>query len=586
MFRKSIQNKIFVSFSLVLLFALLAVGLVIYYNLTNSIKKNAVDYVTDSIQRADESVNALLHDADQLLTVVVTNEENVIDVVRSENFEVSYEWFQEQKRLESFLSYLAAYKTPITRLSVVGLNGKIFSAGTPWLDATNVDRAILDEIVASEPTRRVFAVDRTGGASRGTITIGRSIRHGKEVIAAAMIDLRGEAIRQAYNIKPSEDSHIYVIDREGNFVHQSNAELGAANMTDTPLADVYRKVAGERFVGEMTIGGIRHLVVSDASDFTGWTTIGIIPEHTLIQDSYVLMGQIVQVLLLVFVVVLFVSMGVSRQITKNLKKLRNAMLWVRDGNMTVTTKIDAEDEVGQLNKLFVTMLDRLKALMEDIKLQERQKREAELAALQAQIKPHFLYNTLNTIKYMANLQAAKNIEEVSTSLIELLRGVLGHTNEFVTLAEELDYVRSFANIQKYRFVDRFSVHYDIEPQLLRHKVLKLMLQPIVENAIYHGISSLKEPSFIQVRAYRDGPNLKLEVSDTGVGMTEEQIDRALGKKVLAEDVRYGGMGIMNVQERLRMVYGPDYGLAIYSRPEMFTKVVITIPMERRSEDHD
>jgi len=567
MFKRSLQTKIFAAFSVVILFALSSVGLIVYLNLTNSIKSNAIDYVTDNIHRADDTVNTALKDANVLLATVVTNEENVIDVIRSEHYEVSYEWFREQKKLKNFLTYLAANRPHITRISVAGSNGKLYSIGSPWLDASNLNRPLVERILGS-PDERYFVEERDG---RRAVTVGRTIKYSNEVIGVVMIDLNYKVIAQSYNIEPSEDSMIYVVDRNGAFVYRTEGASAPRELLED--------VAGTNYVGERKVGGKGHLVVSYTSDFTGWTTIGLIPEHTLIQDSLALRRQIAQVVVLVFAIVLLVSVAISSQIAKNLKKLRNAMLWVQDGNLTVTTRIDSNDEVGQLNELFIAMLEKLRRLMDDMKQRERQKREAELAALQAQIKPHFLYNTLNTIKYMASFQQARNIEEVATSLIELLRGVLGNTKEFVTLEEELHYVNSFVNIQKHKFNDKFTVVYDVEPELLRRKVLKLILQPLVENAIYHGISPLKEPGFIRVRACRDGDLMMLEVSDTGVGMTEEQLRRTMEFDVMKDSVRHGGMGLVNVHERLKLVYGPHCGLQLYSRPDAYTKVVITIPIE-------
>ncbi|TLS49610.1 sensor histidine kinase [Paenibacillus antri] len=579
MLRKSIQTKMFVAFSAVMLFALLSVGLIIYWNLTENIKANAIQYVTDSLRRADENLNVLLEDTSLLLTTVAANEENVIDVLRSPHFEVSYEWVLEQKKIENFLSYLVAYKSHISRISVVDRNGKIFFVGAPWLDASNLNAPLFERFLASTGQQVLF--ERAGQSK--TLVIGRGIQYSESPNAAVMIDLNYEVIENAYNIKPSEDSHIYVIDEDGDFVFNTNGQVSENNVFDSPLSGVFGKLLGTNSVGETEVEGKPHLVVSYKSEKSGWTTIGTIPEHALIQDSIRFRHTIAQVVLLAFVVALFVSIAISSQITKNLKRLRNAMLWVHDGNLSVSTKIDAEDEVGQLNELFIRMLDKIRTLVEDMKQRERQKREAELMALQAQIKPHFLYNTLNTIKYMAHLQHAKNIEEVSTSLTDLLRGVLGNTREFVTLQEELDYVKSYVNIQRYRFVNQFDIHYDIEPELSKREVLKLILQPLVENAIYHGISPLGEPGLIQIRAYREEGRMKIEVADTGVGMTEEQIAKAFDTDVMQDNVRRGGMGIMNVHERIRMVYGEAYGLSLYSRHGSFTKAVVTIPLERMAE---
>ncbi|MDF2959424.1 MAG: sensor histidine kinase [Paenibacillus sp.] len=579
-FKKSIQGKVFAAFSLLILSALLLVGFVIYYNLTNNIKKNATNYVTDSIRRADENVNVVLKDANHLLALVVTNQENVIDILRSDNYEISMEWFMEQKQINSFLSYLIAYKSHINRISVVGTNGKIFSVGAPYMDRTNLNESLIQQII-QDPGQKAF-IKRNNNGREETVTIARTIKYNRVPVGVVMIDLNDKIIQSNYDIRPSNDSYVYVLDSHGEYLYQSASKTGenAGNLLDIEGEALLKRLLNTNQVQEEAIGGVKHLVVSSTSEFTGWTTVGIIPEHTLVKDSVVLRNQIIQLVLLVYVAVLLVSIAVTSHITKNLRRLRNSMKRVQEGSFIATTHITSEDEVGQLSHVFQSMLYRLRESMNEIKQRERLKREAELTALQAQIRPHFLYNSLNTIKYMASLNHAGNIEEVSSSLIELLRGVLGNTNEFITLREELHYVQSYINIQKYKYADRFSVHYQVSPDLLDTPVLKLILQPLVENAVTHGVGSIREKGVISVKAFLEDGLVKFEVTDNGIGMTAEQIHHALETNTLQERFRSGGMGIRNVNERIQMVYGPRYGIQIFSRPNAFTKAEITIPLYR------
>ncbi|MCS7463865.1 sensor histidine kinase [Paenibacillus doosanensis] len=587
LFRKSIQAKVFAAFGLLMLVALLLVGLVIYIHLTDNIKKNATVYVTDSIRRADENVNAVLKDANHLLALVVTNQENVIDVLRSDNYEISLEWFKEQKQINSFLSYLTAYKSQISRIAVVGTNGKIFSVGVPYLDRTTLNEELVQQIIQA-PEQKTFIKQYHNGREE-TLTIARTIRYNREPIGVVMIDLDYQIIQSNYDIRPSDDSFVYILGDNGDIVY-SSAAAKSMEPADSPtdMAAQLNKFVGTSQVREEAIGGEKQLVVSSTSDFTGWTTVGIIPEHTLLKDSLALRNQIINLVLLVYMAVLAVSAAVSSHITKNLRRLRNTMERVQEDSFIAATHITAEDEVGQLSLVFQNMLRRLRESMNEIKQRERLKREAELTALQAQIRPHFLYNSLNTIKYMASLNHASNIEEVSSSLIELLRGVLGNTKEFIPLREELHYVQSYINIQKYKYIDRFSVHYQISPELLDTPVLKLILQPLVENAVTHGVGVIKEKGIITVKAYVENGLLKLEVADNGGGMTAEQIRLLLEEDADAartKPFRSGGMGICNVNERIRMVYGPEYGLQIFSRPGAFTRVEITIPVNRGDVSH-
>jgi len=222
--------------------------------------------------------------------------------------------------------------------------------------------------------------------------------------------------------------------------------------------------------------------------------------------------------------------------------------------------------------------------MEGIRVSERQKREAELTALQAQIRPHFLYNSLNTIKYLAKLNGVPNIEEVSGSLIELMRGVLGNSNEYLTVREELDYVANYVSIVKYKYMEPIRVQTRVEDEaLLECRVLKLMLQPLVENAIIHGIGPSAQGGAVLIRVYAESNDLMIEVTDDGAGMTPAEMEALLGPEDEPRS-RFSGMGVRNVHERIVRVFGAPYGVRLSSEPGRYTKAEIRFPQLRETFD--
>jgi len=217
-------------------------------------------------------------------------------------------------------------------------------------------------------------------------------------------------------------------------------------------------------------------------------------------------------------------------------------------------------------------------LMEGIRISEKKKREAELTALQAQIRPHFLYNSLNTIKYLAKLNGVPNIEEVSGSLIELMRAVLGNSNEFLTVREELEYVSSYVSVVKYKYMEPIRMVPLIEEQaLLDCRVLKLMLQPLVENAVIHGVGRSDRVGTVIIRVYGELNDLIVEVEDNGGGMTQEQMDRLLEPGTDEASSRFSGMGVRNVHERIVRMYGEPYGVRLFSELGKYTKAQIRFP---------
>lgn len=581
----SFQGKIFMAFGLITFLSIVSVTAIVYVNMRETIKHNAVTSVSDSIRQADESLNVMLEEIDRLNTVVVTNKNTVINTIMSPNEEPSYEWFQEQKRITEYLSGLIQYKPYISRMAVVGLNGKVFFTGGPWMDRSVLGTPMLNYMLHNGSRHAYFKPEGTADA----ITVGREIRYNRETVGIVMVDLDYDFIKKTYGVKPTADSMLYVLDEQNGYVYQSESAPSSYAPPLDRIVQIKGKLAGDNDVVEQKINGRSYIVVSRHSEYTGWSTLALIPLDSLLSESTRIRNLMTEVSIIVFIVILIGSHQVSSRTTINIRRLRSMMMQVKDGNLSFPrTEIHSKDEIGQLYRVFISMVDELKRLMEGIRLSEKKKREAELTALQAQIRPHFLYNSLNTIKYLARLNGVPNIEEVSGSLIELMRGLLGNSNEFLTLREELDYVNSYISIVKYKYLEPIEVHTQIEDDaLLDCRVLKLMLQPLVENAIMHGIGPSGEGGFVLIRVYAEHQELRIEVTDNGRGMTQDQIDALLGAAG-REDTpsRFSSMGVRNANERIVRMFGDSYGLNLYSEPGLYTKVEIRFPQIRNSDQSD
>ncbi|MDU4694661.1 MAG: sensor histidine kinase [Paenibacillus sp.] len=576
----SMQGKVFIAIVLLTLLSIVSVTSIVYVNMRDTIKKNAITSVSDSIRHADESLNVMLKEIDRLNTVVATNKNTVIDTIMSPNEEISYEWFQEQKRITEFLSGLIDYKPHISRIAVIGLNGKVFFSGGPWIDRTFLDTEMMDYMLKQGERHAYFKRSDTSEA----IAVGRVLRYNRETIGVVMVDMNYEFIRTTYGVKPTADSILYVLDEQRQLVFQSDSAPSTISEKMTRVVYDTEESSDAEGTVERTIDGKRYIVVSRKSEFTGWTTRALIPLDSLLSESVKIRNLMVEVSVAVFVIVLIGSLQMSSQTTLHIRRLKTMMMRVKDGNLDFPrTEINTKDEIGDLYRVFISMVDELKRLMEGIRRSEKAKREAELTALQAQIRPHFLYNSLNTIKYLAKLNGVPNIEEVSGALVELMRGVLGNSGEFLTLREELDYVSSYVSIAKYRFMEPIPVEFQIEDEaLLDCRVLKLTLQPIVENALLHGFTPSVHGGFVLIRVFEEYGDLKIEVMDNGKGMSKEKLEALMGDPAGAPS-RFSGMGVRNVHERIHRMFGEPYGIKLYSEEGLYTKVELRFP---RSEDQD
>lgn len=581
--RLGIQGKIFMTFGLLSLLSIVAITVIIYMNMQETIKHNAITSVEDSIRQADESLNLMLEEIDRLNTIAVTNKNSVIDTVMSPSEEISYEWFLEQKRINEFLSGLIDYKPYISRIAVIGLNGKVFFTGSPWIDRNFLETDTMEFMLNNGERHAYFKQAGTSDA----ISVGRVIRYNRETIGVVMVDLNYDFIRNTYGVKPTSDSVLYVLDERMELVYHSDSAPTSISPQMEKVIYANPQASGSiKEAAEQKIDGKSYIVVSRRSEYTGWVTRALIPLDSLLSESVRIRNLMIEVAVIVFAVVLLGALQMSSRTTLQIRRLKTMMMRVKDGNLSFPrTEINTKDEIGELYSVFISMIDELERLMQDIRISEQAKHEAELTALQAQIRPHFLYNSLNTIKYLANANGVPNIEEVSGSLIELMRGVLGNSSEFLTVREELDYVNCYVSIVKYKYMGPIPVHIQVEDDaLLDCRVLKLMLQPIVENAIQHGIGGSAKGGLILIRVYEESGDLWIEILDNGPGMSQETLNSLLGESGKIESPsRFSGMGVRNVHERIHRMYGDPYGIRLFSEQGLYTKVEIRFPLMRPVE---
>lgn len=315
-------------------------------------------------------------------------------------------------------------------------------------------------------------------------------------------------------------------------------------------------------------GGVDYQVLSESSAYTGWRTLGVfsvdeaLREVILVRLSALVIGGVTVVLAVV--AALFFTASVSRPVLA----LRSLMKRAEEGELSVRYTGGVGDEIGELGHGLNQLLGRIEGLIGQVYSEQKAKREAELGILQEQIKPHFLYNTLDTIQWLAQEGRADDVVSTVGALSSLFRIGLSKGRELIDLTEELRHVESYLYIQKMRYEDKFDYGLEVGEGLGGLKVLRLILQPLVENALYHGIKESRGNGRLVVTASRRGGELALAVRDDGVGLEPPRL-AALNAALAADDFRDGaagvGYGIRNVHERLALSFGPPFGL-VYSSP--------------------
>jgi two-component system sensor histidine kinase YesM len=388
------------------------------------------------------------------------------------------------------------------------------------------------------------------------------------------------------NVDIGQGADIFVLDRTGVVVSSRSSSVPVASHYAD--GNLIRYITENFDVGNYVfpygIGGKQYLISFAPVDGVDWFVVGIIPFSYINSDSEKIIVGATMIGIGCFLAAIVLAYIFSASILAPLKKLQRAMEGARQGNLSVTITDQYHDEIGDVTRNFNYMLSEIKNLLQNVKQKEKQKRLAELRALQAQINPHFLSNTLNTVRFLAKAQKAENIENITTSLIQLFHMTMGKGEDLITIGEEIEYIMNYVNIQEYRYLNKFKINYDIEPKILDYKIPRLLLQPVVENALIHGIGPMDGQGMIVIKGFCYDEVIKIIVTDNGVGIPPETLEGLLHEKPPNRSMGLNGLGIANVDERIKLYFGVQYGLSIESVPGLYTTVEITLPAIKQGSE--
>ena len=289
------------------------------------------------------------------------------------------------------------------------------------------------------------------------------------------------------------------------------------------------------------------------------------------------------IIALVLFILTIINSYISSRITDPIKELEKSVNQIEEGNLETEVYTGGSYEIQHLGKSIQNMARQIKRLMDDIVAEHESKRKSEFDTLQSQINPHFLYNTLDIIVWMIENEKQSEAVKAVTALARFFRISLSKGKSIIPVRDELEHVRNYLMIQHMRYKNKFSYSIEAEDEVLGLASLKLILQPMVENAIYHGMDGMYEDGEIEIRIYEKNGDIKIDVSDNGPGMTQEKIDYIMHNKVVSSK-RGSGIGVCNVNERIQLIYGKNYGITISSELDEGTVATITIPkMEEMDE---
>ena len=410
------------------------------------------------------------------------------------------------------------------------------------------------------------------GPFKSIFRMGRSINNliTGETLGVLIMDISEKMLFDRYNKIIKDGKNIYIVDLKGNIISNKDKRLIGKNYFEDIQQGEY--IEENEWYSVIRIENTNYIKLESTLDKYGWSIIEEIPSNVIKQPIKQITEKFILTLTLVIIVSFIIIYKLSIWITKPVINMKNTMKQVMDGNLNLKVEVDRNDEIGSLEESFNNMIKWLEESIEEIKEQEKQKRIAELSFLQAQINPHFLYNTLSGVRFLVSMNKNEEAEEMLFKFTKLLRNILPKASELICLNEEIEIVADYIELQKIRYPNLFEVDISIQESIKNIKVPALILQPVVENAIFYSIDNEGKKGKIRIIGYSEEDKIIIEVIDNGKGMSNRQINDVFKNKEAMNRV-----GLINVHERIQLNYGKMYGIEIISEKGKGTRIRYILP---------
>ncbi|MBD0378927.1 sensor histidine kinase [Paenibacillus sedimenti] len=579
-----IRTKILLSNMIIILFITLAIGGVALYASIQFIESNTKDLAVQVIHQVSDNIE---NRAKEVFTssVYVMSDSAIRQIVSETGEAVTNENYPAfRSRMEYLLAQYGNGNPYMNSIFIQTKGGRVYW----WENKKGLDYA-LDQKAVQEITNTGSAYLRAHGNNKGWAP---SFRQRKEVflvrdfVDVSQIDQSlGTIIFSVdadYFLSLSTNSSI-IQPNNMAILNQTNELLAggeteeADDLINSSLASTLQDTqSSTAFAHNAKADG--HLLIQERTSTLGWRVLCFIPLSNLLSDTRVLVLVIVLVSLIAILISTGIAILLSNSTTRNIKLLEQTMRKVEDGNFDVRIAPLGRDEIGSLSVRFNFMVSRINDLINTVYKERIAKQQAEFTVLMSQINPHFLYNTLGTVKWYARMHNQPDIDRMLTAVIDLLKYSVRRAGEFHSLEQEINHLRNYIFIQKIGYGEAFQMKYEVDDSVLACEVPYFILQPLVENAILHGIEMSKGIGVINLQAWKEEHQLVITVEDNGVGMDAGQITRILnGENRKQAMPGVTSIGIRNVNERMHLYYGERYGLSYESVPGQGTKAILRLP---------
>ena len=528
---------------------------------------------TQSVYETGEKINFILDDLEEFSTLIISNS-TLLKMLQNPAL-------YSQDEFDNVLRTFITSRDDIESIDLV-LGGNYYYAGVNKIGTAVQISAELEKSSGQPiwmPTTHKMIEILSGKFDKLYFSMGRKVIDFNTLkdYGYLRFDFEEAILQNEYSglveDRPKDYSEVFICDKKGRIIsHPNKIRIGQSIKAEPYASQILNDNNGHNYVLYKT--DTDQIAIYSTIQSNGWKIIKTLSTSYLYQEinqiqTYLILGGIIYVGVILLFMLIF-----SIRYTEPMMKMMAVIKKVEQGDLTARTEIQSRDELGQLGISLNNMIAEMQVLIDKLVQEEHEKKEVELEALHAQINPHFLYNTLNTIKWMAKIQGNTSVSKSITALIKLLRISTNLGRDMITLREELDYVENYIIIQKLRFNQTVNLTRSIEDECLDLSVPKLILQPIVENSIIYGLQDERQEINILITGFIEDGQLIIEIHDDGPGIEDEVLKNIFSDST--DKNKFSKVGINNVNHRIRLYCGNEYGLSIKTELGVGTVVQVRL----------
>ncbi|GFZ96074.1 histidine kinase [Paenibacillus marchantiophytorum] len=575
---KSIHTKIALAFSCLILCTTVILSYSAYRLSTVAVTDTSLAYTKQLIDQVDKNIQTYIGNMESIATLSLSN--NDLKRYLALKNPADPEGLQLTNQISNYFQSIVASRNDIASILFAGSNGALVSERTasdfkPYSELITQDwyakasRSSGKVLISSSHVQHLYKDEY-----KWVVSISKPMPNPLPGAASGvlLVDLNYNVINDLCNqIQLGQRGYVFILDQAGDLIFHPQQQLIYSGLKSEDMPTLMQAKEGTFPSPEKE----QNKIYTVSTSSFGWKIVGVTYAGDLIgnkkdmQLASMMWGGIA------LIIALGISILLSITLTRPIKVLEAHMKQVEKGNFNIRVDVEGANEISKLSRTFNLMIGKIKELMSQTLEDQEVKRISELKALQAQIQPHFLYNTLDSIIWMAEMGKVDEVVTMTSALSKLLRSSISKGEELIPIAVELQHIENYLTIQSIRYRNKFTYAIEVDPDIQNRRILKIILQPLVENAIYHGIKHSPERGHIHITGRRLDGMIELKVLDNGVGMSEEQLKTLMLKTRQAESGK--GFGLHNVNHRIQLYFGEHYGLQFESEQEEGTSVTVRIP---------